>query len=126
MSLPHPVGAETPEVEWVGELTLDYNGEPAARLSSPDGRPTVQVFNLAAFKSLGAILSESRARPHPDLLPSLAAALPVRVDLNLHGVSIGHFAPREPQNWEAKLAGLPFGRLALDKLAVLKASLKGS
>ena len=57
-------------------------------------------------------------------LNRLAGILPTAVQIRLHGVLIGTYRPRVALNWEAKAVGLPFGSLAIDKLALIRASLK--
>jgi hypothetical protein len=51
--------------------------------------------------------------------------LPDSQEIGLHGVFIGVFKPHEPLNWAGKAAGLPWDNLVTDKLALLRAALKG-
>ncbi len=120
---PIPAAAETP-VEWVADLTLEYGERTAARLVSRDGRCVLEIANLAAFKTLGPALAGWKTPTNRDWLNRLAGILPAGLEIDLHGVSIGNYHPRATSNWEAKAAGLPFGSLVIDKLALIRASLK--
>ena len=125
MSSPLDAAAATRSVEWEGQLTLEHEGRPAVRLTAVHGQAEVHVENVAALKSLGAALACYRGNLDSRWLARMVAGLPERVALFLHGIPVGYYEPHEPLNWEAKVAGLPAGKLALDKLALLRASLKG-
>ena len=58
-------------------------------------------------------------------LKHVSNLLPDSLEIELHGVFIGVFKPHEPLNWAGKAAGLPWGNLVTDKLALLRAALKG-
>lgn len=121
-----PSGPASPEatVEWVADLTLEYEGKVAATLVSRDGHCVLEIANLAAFKTLGPALAGRKSAPGGEWSSRFARALPDPLEIRFRGVSIGNFHPRSAPNWEAKAAGLPFGSLVVDKLALLRASLK--
>ncbi len=122
-STPVPAGAET-AVEWVPDLTLEYGGRVAATLVSRDGRCVLEIASLTAFKTLGPVFENWKTPTSSDWLNRLACILPTGLEIQLHGVSIGSYHPRAALNWAAKAVGLPFGSLVIDKLALIRASLK--
>lgn len=125
MSSPLDPTAAAAGVEWEADLTLEYEGRLAARLVSRAGRCVLEIASLAAFKSLASIWSQGKSALSGDWVQRLPSLLPPVLELVLHGVPIGRFEAGAPLNWAAKGLGLPFGNLALDKLALLRASLKG-
>lgn len=122
-SASQPPPADTPP-EWIADLTLEYEGRLAATLVSDGQRCVLKLADLAAFKTLGPALAVWKTARNEALLSRIADALPRRLEIHLHGVPVGDFHPRGAPNWEARLAGLPFGRLAVDKMALLRAALK--
>ena len=123
MSSPFARPAGEPTIEWVADLSLEYEGKPAAALVSRDGMCTLEIASLSAFKSLGPALAGWKNSSDGDWLNRLAGILPAMVKIRLHGVPIGSYQPRAARNWEAKTLGLPFGSLSIDKLALIRASL---
>lgn len=124
MSRPSIPPAAEATVEWVADLTLEYGGKVAATFVSRDGHCVLEIASLAAFKTLGPALADWKKPTNSAWLNRLAGILPAAVEIRLHGVPIGTYHPRATPNWEAKALGLPFGSLAIDKLALLRASLK--
>ncbi len=123
MSSPSTPQATGANVEWDADLTLEYEGKPAAALVSRDGTCTLEIASLSAFKSLSPALAGWKNSSGGDWLNRIAGILPTMVKIRLHGVPIGSYQPRATRNWEAKTLGLPFGSLSIDKLALLRASL---
>ena len=119
-----PTSASEVAVEWVADLTLEYGGRTAAAFVSRNGLCVLEITNLTALKSLRPVLADWKTPIQGDGLNRLACILPVRLEIHLHGVSIGSYQPRATLNWEAKALGLPFGSLVIDKLSLIRASLK--
>lgn len=119
--------ASAPEgtVEWIADLTLEYEGGIAATLVADERSCVLKIASLAAFKSLSPALASWKGVPGTHWLERLARILPECLEIHLHGIPVGTFRPRAPLNWEARMLGVPFGSLAIDKLALLRASLKG-
>ena len=112
-------------LEWVADLTIEYEGQPAATLRSDGKRSVLTIANLAALRSLrGSAGWETGLGA--EWLKQVSNWLPDSLDIELHGVSIGVFKPHEPLNWAARAAGLPWGKLVTEKLALLRAALKGN
>lgn len=111
-------------LEWVADLTLEYEGQPAATLRSGGERSVLEIANLAALRSLRGSAGWGTGLG-AEWLKQVSNWLPDSLDIVLHGVSIGVFKPHEPLNWAAKAAGLPWGSLVTDKLALLRAALRG-
>lgn len=127
-----PASNAPAQVEWVADLTLEFDGRPAARLITREGRCTLEISSLAAFRSLGPAIAGWRgwmpsqsSSGNTSTLDHLAAALPPTLYLVLHGIPIGQWDPQAPPNWTARNLGLPFGHLTLEKLALLRATMKG-
>ena len=125
MSSPRHPAAASSGVEWLGELTLEYEGRRAARLHFRDGRCLLEIASLAALATLRSPLLAWENQLDEAWRQRLLGILPDGVDLVLRGIAIGHFDPAARLNWAAKAAGLPFGNLALDKLALFRASIQG-
>ncbi len=124
MSPPSAPSASEASVEWIADLTLEYEGAIAAALVADERSCVLRISNLTAFKSLRPALAGWKGAPSGDRWERLARVLPECLAIHLHGIPIGSFRPLSPLNWEAKLAGVPFGELAIDKLALIRASLK--
>jgi hypothetical protein len=112
-------------LEWIADLTIEYEGQPAATLRSDGERSVLSIANLAALRSLRGAAGWGTGLG-ADWLRQLSHWLPESLDIELHGVAIGVFKPHEPLNWAAQVAGLPWGNLVIDKLALLRAALKGN
>jgi hypothetical protein len=128
-----PASNAPAQVEWVADLTLEFNERPAARLVTREGRCSLEISSLTAFRSLGPAIAGLRG-----LIPSndssdttatwwepLARGLPPTLYLVLHGIPIGQWEPQAPPNWTSRNLGLPFGHLTLEKMALLRATMKG-
>ncbi len=113
-----------PSLEWVADLRIEYEGRPAAALRSGGERSVLAIANLSAFRSLRGSAGWGTGLG-AEWLKQVSNWLPDSLEIELHGVFIGVFKPREPLNWAAKAAGLPWGNLVTDKLALLRAALKG-
>jgi hypothetical protein len=112
-------------LEWVVDLSIEYEGRPAARLRSGGQHSVLEIANLAAFRSLRGSAGW-RTGLGTEWLKHVFSWLPDSLEIELNGVAIGIFKPFEPLNWAAKAAGLPCGNLVTDKLALLRAALKGT
>ncbi len=126
MSLGPDTGASVTGLEWDGELAFECGGARAARLVCGREGCVLEVENLAALRSLRPSLEHLRSLMGERGLGVLAQVMPARLTVVLHGISIGHYEPSAPLNWEAEGVGLPFGHLAIDKMELLRASLRRS
>lgn len=127
-----PASNAPAQVEWVADLTLEFNDRPAARLVTREGRCTLEISSLAAFRSLGPAITGLRgwiptqsSSANAATWEPLAQALPPTLHLVLHGIPIGQWEPQAPPNWTSRNLGLPFGHLTLEKMALLRATMKG-
>ena len=108
----------------MADLTLEYERHPAATLRSGGERSVLEIANLAALRSLRGFAGWETGLG-AEWLKQVSNLLPDSLEIELHGVFIGVFKPHEPLNWAGKAAGLPWGNRVTDKLAPLRAALKG-
>jgi hypothetical protein len=119
------LAAPPPTVEWEADLTIEYEERRAAKLVFHEQRCILEIESISAFKSLAPSLACWKPMIEDSSLNGLARLLPESLEIVLHGISIGQYQASAPLNWMAKNIGLPFGSLTINKLDLLRASLKG-
>jgi hypothetical protein len=112
-------------LKWDADLTLEHAGVRAARLVSNQKGCVLEIDSISAFRNLTSSLTHFKTLLGEEGLRVLAGVLPPSLEIVLHGTLIGRYEPCAPLNWTAQGLGLPFGNLAIDKLELLRASLKG-